>query len=150
MVKYICYSLVGILLLFGILVDIDFDNNKSKEGLHYENINYSDNVSFHQIGGLDFEYYAELKTPGDSYYIDFDFVNDSDVDMKISELNYPKNDPYVSYQLTYRDGRFVKSGDIIKKGKSVGLTYVVSYNNEIKQEEYLFDSYFHIQYEQIV
>ena len=150
MVKYIRFLIVGVLLSLGVLFNFDLGDNSSKKGLYYDHVEYSDNVLFNNLNGLDLNYSAELTNPGDSYYIDFDVINDTSVDMKILELNYPKNDNYISYKLTYRDGTPINSGDVIKRGKSVGLTYVVSYNNKIDQDEYLFDSSFNIQYEQVI
>lgn len=151
MVKYIRLLLLGILVSTGFLFNFDFnDFNSSKKGMYYNLVNYSNNVSFNQMEGLDLDYSAELTGPGDSYYIDFDVVNDSNVDMKILELDYPKDDSYISYRLTYRDGSIIKSGDIISKGESIELTYAVSYNHPIEQEEYYFDSSFHIEYEQVI
>ena len=150
MVKYIRFLLVGILLFIGVLFNFDLDNHSSNKGLYYDHVEYSDNVFFNKIDGLDLNYSAELTNPGDFYYIDFDIINDSNVDMKILELNCPKNDKYISYKLTYRDGKPIKAGDVISKGETIGLTYLVSYDNRIDQDEYLFDSSFNIQYEQVI
>lgn len=150
MVKYIRFLVIVTFLFLGTLFDFHLDDNSSNKGLYYDHVEYSDNVFFNKIDGLDLNYSAELTNPGDFYYIDFDIINDSNVDMKILELNCPKNDKYISYKLTYRNGSPISSGDIITKGKSVGLTYVVSYNNKIDQDEYLFDSSFNIQYEQVI
>lgn len=150
MVKYIRFSFVGILLFMGVLLDFAAEENKPKKGIYYDHIQYSDNVVFNRLDGLEIDYSAELTNPGDSYHLDFDVVNDSNVDMKIENLIYPENDSYISYQLKYQNGSVIQPGDIIKKGESVGISYVVSYDHLIDQDEYLFDSSFHIQYEQVI
>ena len=150
MVKYMNVIVVGALLLFGVLFDsFSVENQKSLKGIYYDHVTYSDNVHFQGVDGLSLNYTADLSYLGDSYEITFDVINDTSVDIEISDYMI-HDDPYIDYQLSYHDGKEIHLGDIIKKGESKTLKYIVYYKNPILEDSYQFDSSFQISYEQLV
>ena len=122
------------------------DNNH--RGVYYDNFKYTDNVNFNGSEGLNIDYSAELKQVGDYYELVFDVINDSDVDVEVSNCDYNDDDKYIDYYLAYADGKEINEGDILKKGESKKLKYRVLYKNSITEDNYEFDSSFSIRYEQ--
>ncbi len=148
MVKFIRIGIVGILLLFGIVSSLGSSYSYSNKGIYYDNVKYSDNVDFYGVNGTDLKFNGNLSNVGDSYFLTFDVVNDSDADMIITDYLLNEEDPYITYQLTYIDGKKVKEGDILEKGKIKTLHYVVKYENPVLEDNYEVDSSFQIQYDQ--
>ena len=148
MVKYIRIGIVGILLLFGIISSLGSSYSYSNKGIYYDNVKYSDNVDFYGVDGTDLKFNGNLSNVGDSYYLTFDVVNDSDVDMVITDYLLNEEDPYINYELTYLNGDKVEIGDILEKGKVKTLHYVVEYENPILEDTYEVDSSFQINYNQ--
>ena len=144
-----------ILVLFGLVGSFfygDYSINKrmGNNGIYYENVEYTDNVEFYGVDGLNIRYTGELYTPGDYFELDFDVVNPTRHDVEISKCTYQKTDPFIEYQLVYEDGSEIKEGDTLKKGERKRLKYRVSYINRIQSDSYEFDSSFYINYEQII
>ena len=127
MKKYFHILFFGWLWLVGVLFSLGSSYAYSNPGVHYENVRYSDNVTFYGVDDLNFHYSANLDRVGDSYELIFDVINDSGVDMMISECFYHEDDPYISYQLTYLDGKKVEEGDVLKKDTMKTLKYMVTY-----------------------
>lgn len=150
MVKTVQITLVGILLSIGLFFDYVSNDLVERKGLYYDHVEYSDNVNYYGTEDLNLKYSAELSKVGDSYSLSFDVVNDTNVDMKIVNVEYPKDDSYITYQLMYSDGSIIHSGDVISKGESRGIQYVVTYEKPIQDNDYEFDSSFHIGYEQVL
>lgn len=123
---------------------------KVVQDIYYDNIQYSENVSFYGVDGLNIQYSGELIAPGDSYEISFDVINDASEDVTISQCNYQKNDRFVEYYLTYDNGDIVSVGDILKKGEKRRMKYLVYYRNLIDRDSYEFDSSFYISYEHVL
>lgn len=147
--KYIKLLLIGLLAVIGLgyrTFSVNARNDLYK-GVYYDNINYTDNVTFKSVDGVNIDYSAELNVPGDYYELTFDVINGTRYDIMITDCVYNENDDYIDYELTYEDGRKIKNGDIIKKGQSKRIKYKVLYKNLI-QEEYSFDTGFSIMYEQ--
>ena len=147
MVKYIRIGIIGIFLLFIMLFSLGSSYAYSNKGIYYDNVKYSDNVTFYGVDGLNLKYSGDLNQVGDSYELTFDVCNDSDVVMMITDLN-TNDDPYVTYKLTYLDGSKIKVGDTLNKGEVKTLHYVVTYENPVLEDNYEVDSSFHIQYDQ--
>ena len=146
--KNIRIIFIGLLLFVGIVFSLGFSYSYSNRGVHYENVRYSDNVTFYGVDDVNFHYSADLSKVGDSYELIFDVVNDNDVDMVISECSYHEDDPYLTYQLTYLDGKIVKEGDVLEKNDTKTLKYIVTYQSPLLDGEYELDSSFHIHYDQ--
>ena len=122
----------------------------SKKGIYYDNFNYTNNVTINEAKGTDIDYNANLSRVGDYYEIVFDVINDTNTDMKITVCIYNEDDSYFDYELTYCNGKKINSGDIIKQGESKQIKYFVQYKNPITEDNYLFDSSFSIEYEQVL
>ena len=128
----------------------DIQTLKSKKGIYYDNFKYTDNVELIKAEGTDINYNDILINVGDYYEIVFDVINDSNVDIKVTDCIYNKDDSYINYELTYSNGQRINSGDIIKKGESKRIKYYVSYDKPIVEESYEVDSSFSIGYEQVL
>ena len=150
MVKYLGYVVVGVLLSIGVLFQSSVDGKSTNQGMYYENVRGSENVDIKNVSGINLDFEASLEAVGDSFDLYFDIVNSNDVDMKIENLVLKENDSYINYLLTYQDGGIVKKGDIIKSHDSIKLHYEVKYINLIKSDNYLFDTGFSINYEQVL
>ena len=150
--KYIQFFLV----CAGIVYCIFFGDYKLVEGdsslhdIYYDNVQYSDNVKFYGIDGLNINYSGELRSLGDFYEISFDVVNGTGTKIEISKCSYKLSDEYIDYQLTYDDGSQVSVGDILKQGERKRLKYRVLYKNMIQNDVYELDSSFYIRYEQVL
>ena len=114
-----------------------------------DNFNYTDNVTFNGNDGLNIDYTANLNQVGDYYEISFNVINDSKVDMEITNCDYHKNDEFINYELTYDNGKKVQQGDILKQGESKKIKYRVQYKKLIVENNYQVDTSFSINYEQI-
>ena len=148
--KYIKLLLIGLLAVVGLgyrTFSVDARNDLTK-GIYYDNINYTDNVVFNSVDGVNIDYSAELNVPGDYYELVFDVVNGTKYNIMITDCVYNSDDKYIGYELTYDDGTEIKNGDIIKKGESKRIKYKVLYK-ELIQEEYSFNTGFSILYEQV-
>ena len=147
--KYLESLVLIIPIVLGVLNNslLGVDNSNHK-GVYYDNFKYTDNVQFNGSDGLNIDYNAELNHVGDYYELTFDVINDSDVDVEISNCDYKVDDPYIDYYLAYEDGHKIHEGDILKKGESKKLKYRVLYKNSITEEDYEFDSSFALGYEQ--
>lgn len=150
--KYVKSLLITLLVViglgyhsFGTSARSDFD-----KGVYYDNITYSDNVTFNGVDGTNLDYSAEFNVPGDYYELSFDIVNDTKYDLEITDCILNEDDDYIGYKLTYADGKKVKVGDIIKQGTSKQVKYVVSYKEYILEENYQFDTSFYISYGQVI
>ena len=148
MVKYIRVGIVSILISLGLIFSLGASSAHEAKGIYYDNVKYSDNVDFYGVDGLNLAYTGNLNNVGDSYELTFDVVNDSGVDMIITDCAYHLDDPYIDYQLTYIDGNTVKEGDILEKDSTKTLHYVVTYKNPVLEDNYEVDSSFNIQYDQ--
>ena len=141
--------LIGILLIMiGIIITFNYLSDNKMNELYYDNFKYTSNVILSGINGFNFDYSVTLNYVGDYYEIDFDVINPTGYDMEIDELYLHKDDNYISYRLTYDDGDLVNKGDVIKKGESKTLRYIVFYKNRVLEENYNFDSSFNINYKQ--
>ena len=129
------------------LTEIKQANNK---GVYYDNFKYTDNVIFNGSDGLNIDYTANLNRVGDYYEIAFDVINDSIVDVEISDCSYHDDDSYIDYELTYSDGKAIHEGDILKQGEKKQLKYRVLYKKQIEEDNYQFDSSFSLGYEQVL
>ena len=129
------------------LTEIKQANNK---GVYYDNFKYTDNVIFNGSDGLNIDYTANLNRVGDYYEIAFDVINDSSVDVEISDCSYHDDDSYIDYELTYSDGKAIHEGDILKQGEKKQLKYRVLYKKQIEEDNYQFDSSFSLGYEQVL
>lgn len=151
MIKYI-YRIIGIILfvfcLGSIFTPKEIHTVDSK--IYYDNVRYTDNVTFYGVDGLNLQYSGNLTSPGEFYELTFDVVNSSNTDVEIVACDYHKEDAYVDYELFYEDGTKVLVGDVLKKGEIKSLTYRVLYKNVILLDSYQFDASFHIGYEQIL
>lgn len=144
-------GLLIIPLIFGALkVNLAEINTSNRKGIYYDNFKYTDNVNFNSSKGLSIDYTANLQQVGDYYEITFDVVNDSSVDVEITNCSYHDNDAYINYELTYIDGKEIHEGDILKKGEKRQIKYRVLYKNQIEVENYQFDTSFSLDYEQIL
>ena len=150
MVRYIQIVIVGALLSFGAFLDYYENSNMPRKGIYYDHVEFSDNVDYHGVNGSNLDYSAELNEVGDSYYLSFDIINDTDVDMRIMDVIVPEDDAYIHYSLTYDNGEAISFGNVIPKGNAKRVRYQVFYKNRVLEEDYLFDSSFHIQYEQVL
>ena len=148
MVRYMRVGIIGILLLFGVLFSLGSSYGYNAKGIYYDNVRYSDNVHFYGVEGLNISYSADLSKLGDSYELVFDVVNDSGVDVVITDCVYHEEDPYIHYELTYVDGAKIQEGDLLQKDDVKTIRYVVTYQNPVMDDEYEVDSSFHILYEQ--
>ena len=143
--------IVGILFIGGILFNnFNSDTNALNKGVYYDNVKYTDNVTFNKVDGLNIDYSAELGVPGDYYELEFDVVNSTKYNIEIADLIYNDDDNYITYELSYANGNEIKNGDIIKAGEFKKLKYKVSYVNPVKEDNYTFDTSFFIQYEQAI
>ncbi len=149
MVKYIQIGIVSILIFLGVIFSLGASSAHEAKGIYYDNVKYSDNVHFYGVDGLNLKYSGDLAVVGDSYELTFDVVNDSGVDMIITDYYY-NDDPYIKYELSYIDGSTVKTGDILEKDSIKTLRYVVTYENEVLEDNYVIDSSFNIHYDQKV
>ena len=150
--KYMRGLVLAIPLVLGVVGSniSDVKNINSYKGVYYDNFNYTDNVTFKRTEGLNLDYDASLRQVGDYYEIIFDVINDSNVDVEIANFKCNKDDSYIDYELTYENGKEIKTGDIIKKGQSKKIKYYVHYKNPIEEDNYQFDSSFSIDYEQVL
>lgn len=148
MVKYIRVVLFSIIAVFGIAMSLGSSYAYSDKGVYYDNVRYSDNVTFYGVDGLNLGFDAALADLGDSYEVIFDVVNDNDVDMVITDTTVKEDDPYITYELTYLDGKKVQVGDVLEKNNTKTLKYVVTYVNPVLVDNYQIDSSFNIQYDQ--
>ena len=151
--KDIKVMLVGLLALIGVgyrSFAAETDTNL-KGGIYYDNIEYTDNVVFNGVDGVNLDYNASFTTPGEYYELYFDIVNSTKYDIEISEYLCNDDDRHIDYELVYEDGSMINTGDIIEKGQSKRIKYRVLYKEAIKQEEdYKFDTSFSILYEQVM
>lgn len=147
--KYLNGLILAIPLLFGIIHNNEINLNTYK-GVYYDNFNYTDNVTFNGNDGLNIDYTANLNQVGDYYEISFNVINDSKVDMEITNCDYHKNDEFINYELTYANGKKVQQGDILKQGESKKMKYRVQYKKLIVENNYQVDTSFSINYEQII
>ena len=149
--KYLDIIVVGILFVSGILFNnINGNTNALNKGVYYDNVKYTDNVTFNKVDGLNIDYEANLNKPGDFYELNFDVVNSTKYDIEIADYFYNESDNYITYELCYADGTKINSGDIIKAGENKKLKYKVSYVNPIVEKNYKVDTSFSIQYEQAI
>ena len=147
MVKYIRMGFLGILVFFGLVMSLGA-SSASERGIYYDNVSYSDNVTFYGVEGLNLNYSAEMNTVGDSYELCFDVVNGSNVNVKLSDYMIHEEDPYIRYALSYEDGSILALGDILPRKESKRLCYSVLYENPITIDEYQVESSFILHYEQ--
>lgn len=150
--KYIKVMLIGLLAIIGIGYR-SFDANARgdlKRGIYYDNIEYTDNVEFKNVDGVNINYSAQLNNPGDYYELYFDVVNSTNYDVAITDCIYNEDDEHVGYDLTYENGEKIDIGDVIKKHDTIRVKYKVLYKEYITMEDYLFDTSFSILYEQVI
>ena len=150
--KYAKMMLVGLLAIIGLgYHNINTSASSSlKKGIYYDKIDYTDNVVFNSVDGVNIDYSASLNQPGDYYELYFDVVNSTSYNVAISECIYNDDDNYIDYELTYEDGKSIKVGDIIGKGESIRIKYRVLYKEYIMEPNYTFDTSFSILYEQVM
>lgn len=148
MVKYIRMGFLGILLVFGLIMTLGSSNAYENKGIYYDNVSYTDNVTFYGVDGVNLDYSAEMNKVGDSYSLTFDVVNDSGVNVKITDTMIHQEDPYIHYELCYEDGTPIQIGDTLLKGESKRVQYTALYENPVMTDEYEVDSSFQIHFEQ--
>ena len=148
MVKYIRGIFVVFLAFFGIILSLGSSHAYSSKGIYYDNVSYTDNVTFYGVDGLNINYSAEMSKVGDYYLLTFDVVNDSGVDVFISDCSYHDDDPYIQYELAYLSGDKIQVGDTLEKNEVKTIQYKVTYLNPIMDDEYEVDSSFQIQFDQ--
>lgn len=150
--KYLKGALIVLLAIIGVGYK-NFNANASgdlKKGIYYDNIDYTDNVAFNKVDGVNLDYSAELVKPGDYYELYFDVVNSTGYNVEITDCVYNEDDEYIDYDLVYENGEKINTGDIIKKGESVRVKYTVLYKEYIDKQDYTFDTSFSILYEQTI
>ena len=145
--KYIKSILIIVMIFMGI-ISINTKEINIKKGVYYDNFNYTNNVTLKEVSGTTFDYSANLKNVGEYYEISFDIINDSNVDMIISDYTIPEEDKFIDYNISYTNGTKIKQGDIIKPGELKKVKYKVLYKNQIDEDHYQFDPSFEINYEQ--
>lgn len=146
-------GLILIIPLFVGIISSNISNVKgfnNKKGVYYDNFNYTNNVILEEVDGTNIDYNAQLNTVGDYYEITFDVINDSNIDVKISDCIFPNDDKYIEYRLTYADGERINTRDILKQGENKRIKYRVLYKNQVNEDNYQFDSSFSIGYEQLI
>ena len=151
--KYMKVALVGLLVFLGVMFSVfslDEKGFKSSRGIYYDNIDYTDNVTFNSVDGTSIDYSAQLTKPGDYYEVMFDVVNSTSYDVEIADHIYNKDDDYIEYRLTYDNGKTINNGDVIKSGETRRIKYRVYYKDYILDNNYSFDSSFYIYYEQVI
>ena len=111
-------------IMIGIVLAANYHSDNDQKELYYDNFKHTSNVILSSVDGFN------------SY------------DMEISKLDLHKDDKYISYRLAYEDGGLVNIGDVIKKGESKTLKYIVLYENQVLEDDYHFDSSFNINYGQ--
>lgn len=147
--KLFLNRLIGVLfVMIGIVLAANYHSDNDQKELYYDNFKHTSNVILSGVDGYNFDYSATLNKVGDYYEIDFDVINPTSYDMEISKLDLHKDDKYISYRLAYEDGGLVNIGDVIKKGESKTLKYIVLYENQVLEDDYHFDSSFNINYGQ--
>lgn len=150
--KYVKVMLIGLLTIIGLGYHT-FTANASgdlKKGIYYNNIDYTENVQFNSVDGVNIDYSAELVTPGDYYELYFDVVNSTNYNVAITDCIYNEDDTYIGYELTYENGDQINIGDVIKKGETVRVKYRVLYKDYITVDNYVLDTSFSILYEQVI
>ena len=150
--KYLKGALIVLLAIIGVGYK-NFNANASgdlKKGIYYDNIDYTENVAFNKVDGVNLDYSAELVKPGDYYELYFDVVNSTGYNVEITDCVYNEDDEYIDYDLVYENGEKINTGDIIKKGESVRVKYTVLYKEYIDKQDYTFDTSFSILYEQTI
>lgn len=150
--KYAKLMLVGLLAIIGLGYH-NFTANASgdiKKGIYYDNIDYTDNVQFNSVDGVNIDYSVQFSNPGDYYELSFDVVNSTNYNVAISDCIVNNDDDYIAYKLTYDNGNEINTGDVIKRGESVRIKYVVLYKNYINEKNYVFDTSFTVLYEQVI
>ena len=151
MIKNMETIIISLLLIFGIGYNIfNMEHKTPAKGIYYDNLKHTDNVKINKVEGIELDYNANLTKVGDYFEINFDIINDSSVDVKISDLLVNESDKFINYKLTYNNGKKLKTGDILKKGEKKNLTYKVSYLNKINEDNYTFDTGFNMNFEQIL
>ena len=149
--KIISYIMGSIVFCSVFLGDVSNKNHSNvMNSIYYDNIQYTDNVTFYGVNGINLDYDAVLTTPGEFFEVSFDVVNPTDENVEIRECSYQKNDSYLEYDLFYENGEKVKVGDTLLSREKKKVVYRVYYRNRILLENYHFDSSFHIWYEQIL
>lgn len=146
--KYIKLMLVVLLSVIGL--GYRCLNTFASSGIYYDNIDYTDNVSFNSVEGVNIDYSANLVKPGDYYELYFDVVNSTGYNVAIADCVYNEDNEYIDYELSYEDGSQINIGDIIKKGEKKRIKYKVLYKSYIMEESYTFDTSFSILYAQIM
>ena len=142
--KYLKYFIVIFFIMNSFIT-----SRETGPKIYYDNFQYTDNVSFYGVDGLNVQYEGDLSYLGDSYELSFDVVNTSSSDVEITHL-IVQEDPYLLYSLTYEDGNKIQVGDLLKKGETKRLKYNVLWKNPIDIDQYELDSSFYINYEQII
>lgn len=144
--------LKGLLIIPVVIGVMKFNlpNASNNKGIYYDNFKYTDNVIFNGSDGLNIDYTASLSQVGDYYEISFEVINDSSVDVLVSDCSYQDNDSYINYELTYSNGKKIHKGDILKHGEKKQVKYRVLYKNQIEEENYQFDGSFSLNYEQVL
>ena len=120
--KYLKGALIVLLAIIGVGYK-NFNANASgdlKKGIYYDNIDYTDNVAFNKVDGVNLDYSAELVKPGDYYELYFDVVNSTGYNVEITDC------------------------------ESVRVKYTVLYKEYIDKQDYTFDTSFSILYEQTI
>lgn len=149
--KYLDMAIIGVLFIGGLAFrSLSTEGNALNKGVYYDNVEYTDNVTFNSVDGTNIDYSAKLDKLGDYYELKFDVVNSTRYDIEIADYIYNKDDQYIKYELCYEDGNKINNGDIIKAGESKGLKFKVSYVNPVLENNYIFDTSFSIQYEQAI
>jgi len=149
--KYLDMAIIGVLFIGGLAFrSLSTDGNALNKGVYYDNVEYTDNVTFNSVDGTNIDYSAKLDKLGEYYELKFDVVNSTRYDIEIADYIYNKDDQYIKYELCYEDGNEINNGDIIKAGESKGLKFKVSYVNPVLENNYIFDTSFSIQYEQAI
>lgn len=147
------YTKYFYLILFIVIINCHFIPKNSQVPVHkiyYDHFQYTDNVSFYGVDGLNIQYEGDLAYLGDSYELSFDVINSSQSDVEIMDLIYNEENPYLEYSFTYENGNSLQVGDLLKGGETKHLKYRVLWKNPIETDQYELDSSFYINYEQVI
>lgn len=137
MIKKSLYLIIFIITIVFFIIN----NNTNTINIKYENlkvIESSNNINIEETkNGLD--YNIVFNTPGEYYLLNFDLVNDSNIDVRINSINNDsltdRQKKYLEYSIYYDDGRIVKENDIIKAKSKKVLKIAIYFKEDIEIED---------------
>lgn len=137
MIKKSLYLIIFIITIVFFIIN----NNTNTINIKYENlkvIESRNNINIEETkNGLD--YNIVFNTPGEYYLLNFDLVNDSNIDVRINSINNDsltdRQKKYLEYSIYYDDGRIVKENDIIKAKSKKVLKIAIYFKEDIEIED---------------